>query len=118
MPRTGGVRRIAAHSNGLHLVLGAEGRGRIPTMYAVIGATGKVGGAVVRTLRQRGIPVRAVVRDRAKAAGLLAAGCEIAVAELHDAAAVRAALSGTTRVHVILPMRGTASDGLADADSI
>jgi len=87
-------------------------------MYAVLGATGKVGGAAVRELQNRGIPVRAVVRDRAKATGLAAAGCEIAVADLHDAAAVRAALAGVSGVHVILPMNGTAPDGLADADRI
>jgi uncharacterized protein YbjT (DUF2867 family) len=87
-------------------------------MYAVFGATGNVGGAAIRDLRRRGLPVRAVVRDRARAAGLEAAGAEIAVADLHDAAAVRAALVGVRRVHVILPMNGRAPDGLADADSI
>jgi NAD(P)H dehydrogenase (quinone) len=87
-------------------------------MYTVFGATGKVGGAAIRELRQRGIPVRAVVRDRAKAEGLAATGCEIAVADLYDASAVQAALVGVRRVHVILPMNGRAPDGLADADSI
>lgn len=87
-------------------------------MYAVLGATGKVGGAVVRELQRRGLPVRAVVRDSAKAMGLAATGCEIAVADLHDAAAVQAALAGVNGVHVILPMNGIAPDGLADADRI
>ncbi len=87
-------------------------------MYAVLGATGRVGGATVRTLRERGLPVRAVVRDITKAEGLAAAGCEIAVADLHDADAVRAALAGVSHVHVILPMNDTAPDGLADADII
>lgn len=87
-------------------------------MYAVLGATGKVGGAAVRALRRRGLPVRAVVRDAANATALVAAGCEIAVADLHDAAAVRAALAGVSGAHVILPMHGRAADGLADADTI
>jgi NAD(P)H dehydrogenase (quinone) len=87
-------------------------------MYVVLGATGKVGGAAVRELRRRGLPVRAVVRDAAKAGGLAAAGCDVAVADYHDAAAVREALAGASRVHVILPMNGTAQDGLADADRI
>ena len=84
-------------------------------MYVVLGATGKVGGAVVSALRRRGLPVRAVVRDAATAMPLAAAGCEIAVADLHDADAVRVALAGATGVHVILPMNPTATDGLADA---
>jgi NAD(P)H dehydrogenase (quinone) len=87
-------------------------------MYAVLGATGRVGGAAVRELRRRGLPVRAVVRDSAKAEGLVAVGCEIVTADLHDAVAVRAALAGASGVHVILPMNGTAPDGLADADRI
>jgi uncharacterized protein YbjT (DUF2867 family) len=36
-------------------------------MYAITGITGKVGGAVARTLLAAGQPVRAVVRDAAKA---------------------------------------------------
>ena len=31
--------------------------------YLVTGATGKAGGEVVRTLLERGVPVRALVRD-------------------------------------------------------
>jgi uncharacterized protein YbjT (DUF2867 family) len=58
------------------------------------------------------------VRDRAQATAWEAAGCEIAVADLYDAAAVRAALVGVSRAHVILPMNGRAPDGLADADRI
>ncbi len=87
-------------------------------MYAVLGATGRVGGAAVRELRRRGLDVRAVVRDSATAKELAAAGCEIAMADLHDGAAVRAALAGASGVHVILPMNGTAPDGLADAESM
>lgn len=87
-------------------------------MYAVLGATGKVGGAAVHELRRRGLPVRAIVRDAAKAGRLVEAGCEIAVADLHDAAAVRAALAGVDGVHIILPMNPVAVDGLADAERI
>lgn len=87
-------------------------------MYAVLGATGRVGGAAARELRRRGLTVRAVMRDSATAKDLAAAGCEIAIADLHDAAAVRAALEGASGVHAILPMNSTAPDGLADAESM
>lgn len=36
-------------------------------MYAITGITGKVGGALARTLLAAGQPVRAVVRDGGKA---------------------------------------------------
>jgi uncharacterized protein YbjT (DUF2867 family) len=37
-------------------------------MYAITGITGKVGGALARTLLAEGQPVRAVLRDEVKAA--------------------------------------------------
>jgi uncharacterized protein YbjT (DUF2867 family) len=45
-------------------------------MYAILGATGKVGGAAVRDLRHRGLSVRAIVRDASKSAHLAQIGCE------------------------------------------
>ncbi|MFC4125381.1 NAD-dependent epimerase/dehydratase family protein [Nocardia rhizosphaerae] len=60
----------------------------------VTGASGFVGGAVVRGLRARGVPVRAMVRDAATAP----ADAEIAVADLADAGALAAAVAGTSAV--------------------
>jgi uncharacterized protein YbjT (DUF2867 family) len=37
-------------------------------MYAITGITGKVGGALARTLLAERLPVRAVLRDEVKAA--------------------------------------------------
>ena len=37
-------------------------------MYAITGITGKVGGALARSLLAERVPVRAVLRDEAKAA--------------------------------------------------
>jgi NAD(P)H dehydrogenase (quinone) len=73
-------------------------------VFAIIGATGKVGGATVRALRERGAPVRAVVRDRARAADLATLGCEIAVADLDDRGAIARALQGATAAQVVCPM--------------
>ncbi|TFV83486.1 NAD-dependent epimerase/dehydratase family protein [Blastococcus sp. CT_GayMR16] len=42
-------------------------RARGPIVILVVGATGQVGSLVVRNLRAAGTPVRAMVRDRAKA---------------------------------------------------
>lgn len=73
-------------------------------MIAIVGATGRAGGATVRTLLARGVPVRAVVRDANKAAELAAAGCELAVAELADWAALAAAFRGADAAQVIVPV--------------
>ena len=54
-------------------------------MILVTGATGKVGSEAVRVLRERGIPVRALVRDPEKAAALAAAGAASAPARARDA---------------------------------
>jgi uncharacterized protein YbjT (DUF2867 family) len=51
-------------------------------MYFATGATGNVGGAVVQALVERGLPVRALVRDASRAA--LSEGAVAAVADLND----------------------------------
>lgn len=60
----------------------------------VTGASGFVGGAIVRGLLARGVAVRAMVRDPATAP----AGAEVAVADLADTAALARAVSGVTAV--------------------
>ena len=72
-------------------------------MILITGATGRTGGQTARDLAARGVPVRALVRDAAKAAPLAAAGVELAIGDAGDAASVRAALRGVRKVAVILP---------------
>jgi uncharacterized protein YbjT (DUF2867 family) len=64
----------------------------------VTGATGKQGGAVVRSLLERGHEVRAVTRatDSAKARELADAGVTLVRASLEDTAALTKALEGAT----------------------
>src|SRR6266550_5611221 len=64
----------------------------------VTGATGKQGGAVVKSLLERGHEVRAVTRntDSAKARELANAGVSLVRASLEDAAALAKALEGAT----------------------
>jgi uncharacterized protein YbjT (DUF2867 family) len=66
----------------------------------VTGATGNVGSSVVRELRSRGVPVRAFVRDRGKAAGMLGGDVELVTGDFADAASVRRAMEGVDRVLV------------------
>jgi uncharacterized protein YbjT (DUF2867 family) len=61
----------------------------------VTGATGNVGAAVIRALADRGVAVRAFVRD---AAAELPDGVEHAVGDFDDGASVRRALAGVARV--------------------
>jgi NAD(P)H dehydrogenase (quinone) len=83
-------------------------------MFTILGATGKIGGTTAQELRTRGKPVRAVVRDTGKAEALRHLGCEIAVAEYHDASALSKALSGSSAVLVLCPMNQRAADAMDD----
>lgn len=72
-------------------------------MYAITGITGKVGGALAAALLDAGLPVRAVVRDAAKAEAWAARGCEIAVAAMEDADALARAFAGAEAVFILPP---------------
>src|SRR6478752_4873371 len=64
----------------------------------VTGGTGKQGGAVVKSLLERGHEVRAITRstDSAKARELANAGVTLVRASLEDTAALTKALEGAT----------------------
>jgi uncharacterized protein YbjT (DUF2867 family) len=64
----------------------------------VTGATGNVGGHVVRALVARGVPVRAFVRDRDRAARALGPQVELAAGDLAAGGSVERALSGIDRL--------------------
>lgn len=66
-------------------------------MIAVIGASGRSGAALCRALRARGMPFVPVVRDAARWAATGLPGAP-RIAELRDAAALRAALDGAEQV--------------------
>jgi NAD(P)H dehydrogenase (quinone) len=72
-------------------------------MYAITGITGKVGGAVARNLLAAGRPVRAVLRDAAKAKAWADQGCDIALAKMADAKALTDAFRGAEAVFILPP---------------
>lgn len=72
-------------------------------MYAITGITGQVGGALARTLIAQQQAVRAVVRSAEKGASWAAQGCEIALADMNNADALRDAFEGVRGVFVLLP---------------
>lgn len=83
-------------------------------MFAIIGATGKIGYSTASALRKAGAPVRAILRNGAKASRLSTEGCEVALADLHDPLALASALKSADAVQVILPPPLQAADAAGD----
>lgn len=72
-------------------------------MILITGATGRTGSHAARELAARGAAVRALVRNKDKAAALAALGVELALGDAGDADSLRAAMRGISKVAVILP---------------
>ena len=95
------------------------------TPYAVVGATGQQGGAAARALLQRGVAVRALVRDPDAAASreLSSLGATLARADLDDSESLRAAftdVAGVFAMTTFASARGTEGEvqhGRAVADA-
>jgi len=83
-------------------------------MYAIMGITGQVGSATARHLLRNGQRIRAIVRDRAKAAAWAARGAEVAIADWADAAALTDAFSGVEGVFAMLPANFAPSPDFAE----
>ena len=84
-------------------------------MYAITGITGKVGGALAATLLAAGLPVRAVVRGATKGAAWAARGCEVAIAEMGDAASLTSAFRGAAGVFILPPSEFDPEPGFPEA---
>ena len=84
-------------------------------MYAITGITGQVGGIVARTLLAQGAQVRAVARDARKLEAWAAQGCDTALADIGDAAALARAFTGAEAVFVLLPPTFDPSPDFAEA---
>ena len=72
-------------------------------MFLVMGITGKVGGATAEHLLAHGKEVRALVRNREKAANWAARGVELVDGDWNDSAAIEQALKGAEGAFVMLP---------------
>ena len=87
-------------------------------MYAITGVTGKVGGEIARNLITDGRSVRAVLRDKAKAADWAAKGCEIAIAEMENAEQLARAFSGVEGVFILPPSEFDPEPGYPEAKRV
>jgi NAD(P)H dehydrogenase (quinone) len=84
----------------------------------VIGATGPQARPVAEKLAKDGFKVRALVRDKAKAEDLEAAGVELAVGTLEDRASVAAAMVGQEGVFLLISyVSGSAKQAYAAIDA-
>ncbi len=92
-------------------------------VVVVVGATGRQGGAVAKSLLERGHEVRAVTRnpDSVKAKELASAGATIVQTSLEDTAALTKALAGATSLFAVTtPFGGTEAEtrqGVSAADA-
>jgi len=87
-------------------------------MYAVIGITGQVGGAVARKLLADKQRVRAVLRDANRGLPWAVRGCEMARADLHDTASLTKAFKGVEGVFAMLPPIFDPSPGFPEARAL
>jgi uncharacterized protein YbjT (DUF2867 family) len=87
-------------------------------MFAVTGITGNVGGEVAKSLLAAGRKVRAVVRDERKGEEWKQQGCEIAVADIHDAESLKKAFAGAEGVFAMAPPVFDPKPGFPEARSM
>jgi uncharacterized protein YbjT (DUF2867 family) len=83
----------------------------------VIGATGMLGRPVIRRAVSEGWPVRAMVRDLARARAMLPADVELVPGDLRDQASVEAAMQDVEFVHINLENAMTRSRQAWDPDA-
>jgi uncharacterized protein YbjT (DUF2867 family) len=87
-------------------------------MHVVLGASGQVGSAVVKSLQKNQQPVTAVVRNPEKADELKRNGVPIVQADLFDTPALQKAFEHADTVFLLTPEDPASKDVLADAKTI
>lgn len=83
-------------------------------LYAILGASGKIGFATSSALRRAGMSVRAVLHDTSKAVRLELIGCEVAVADVRNVDSLREALDKADVVQIVLPLNPAVEDPISD----
>lgn len=82
----------------------------MPSKALVTGATGFVGGLLARELLDRGMEVRALVRDRRRASDLEALGVELHEGDVTDAASLAGAGEGVDVAYYLVHSMGRGGD--------
>jgi uncharacterized protein YbjT (DUF2867 family) len=73
-------------------------------MILITGATGRVGGATLKQLVNRGVPVRALVRNPEQASAMASPEVEPVICDLAQPRALEAALQGVTATLLVSPL--------------
>jgi len=73
-------------------------------MILITGATGRVGGATLKQLAERGVPARALLRHPEKAAVVAGLGVEPVIGDLAQVRSLEAALDGVTAALLVSPL--------------
>jgi uncharacterized protein YbjT (DUF2867 family) len=83
-------------------------------MHIILGATGRVGSAVAMTLLDQGEPVTVVTRDPRRAEPFTRRGAVAAVADVHDADALRGVLQQGRSAFLLMPPADPSTDTVAE----
>jgi uncharacterized protein YbjT (DUF2867 family) len=87
-------------------------------MFLVMGITGKVGGATAKHLLSEGKKIRALVRNRDKAANWADQGVELVDGDWNDSAVIERALKGVEGAFVMLPAVWAPSPDFKEAKDV
>lgn len=87
-------------------------------MNIIMGASGRVGAAIIQHLLQKKEPVKAVVHNAEKAAHWQQEGVPVAVADAFDTASLQQAFAGGTAVFVLTPETGKSEDMIGDTTTL
>jgi len=87
-------------------------------MYIVSGATGQTGSVVARTLLEKGLPVRVIVRSEEKGKSWKDLGAEVAVADVRDADALTKAFAGGKVLYLMNPPNEQSEDMFVETEKI
>ena len=87
-------------------------------MYIVSGATGHTGSVVAKTLLEKGLPVRVIVRSQEKGVSFAESGAEVAVADLQDTDALTEALKGGKVFYLMNPPAYDSEDQFAELEKV
>jgi uncharacterized protein YbjT (DUF2867 family) len=87
-------------------------------MYIVSGATGHTGSVVAKSLLEKGLPARVIVRSQEKGAAFAKLGAEVAVADLQDADALTEALQGGKVLYLMNPPAYASEDQFVELEKV
>lgn len=87
-------------------------------MYIVTGATGQTGSVVAKTLLDKGLPVRVIVRSEDKGKPWIDMGVEVAVANVQNAGALTKALEGGKALYLMNPPDYQSEDLVVEAGKV